>query len=163
MDKTQVKTVSVPSSRTLSVNEDQAIEKAIRQFVKQPDVHTLFIVDDNGKLKGLVKLHYILNWVKLKLNLDISSRSNMRVTGAFQAFEVMKLCQSQTIGDIISETVAVKEEDTLDQALHIMLQEQLVELPVVDKAGKLVGEVKLTQLLARMLDDSPESEPICKI
>ncbi|MGI2335067.1 MAG: CBS domain-containing protein [Dehalogenimonas sp.] len=163
MDKTQVKTVSVPSSRTLSVNEDQAIEKAIRQFVKQPDVHTLFIVDDNGKLKGLVKLHYILNWVKLKLNMDISSRSNMRVTGAFQAFEVMKLCQSQTIGDIISETVAVKEEDTLDQALHIMLQEQLVELPVVDKAGKLIGEVKLTQLLARMLEDSPESEPICKI
>ncbi|MDV2990289.1 MAG: CBS domain-containing protein [Dehalogenimonas sp.] len=163
MDKTQVKTVSEPSSRTLSVNEDQPIEKAIRQFVKQPDVHTLFIVDDKGKLKGLVKLHYILNWVKLKLNMDVANRSNMRVAGAFQAFEIMKLCQSQTIGDIISETPSVKETDTLDQALHIMVHEQLVELPVVDGAGKLIGEVKLTHLLARMLEDSPDSEPICKI
>ena len=163
MDKTPVKTISEPSSRTLSVREDEAIETAIRQFVKQPDVHTLFIVDDHQKLKGMVKLHYILNWVKLKLGMDISNHTNMRLGGTSQAFEIMKLCQSQTIGDIISPAVSVKEDDTLQDALHIMVHEQLVELPVVDKNEKLIGEVKLTQLLSKMLEQTSDSEPFCQL
>ena len=161
MDRTPVKTIAVPTPRALVLREDQPVETAIRHFVKQPDVHSLFIVDDKGKLKGTVKLHYILNWVKLKLNIDIGNRSNMRLAGTSRAFEIMKLCQSQTIGDIISEAVSIEETDSLSQALHIMVHEGLVELPVVDKSGKLVGEIKLTQLLARLLEDSPESGNVC--
>ncbi|MEN8614406.1 CBS domain-containing protein [Dehalogenimonas sp. THU2] len=162
MDKTLVQSISVPSSRTLTVRESDSIEEAIREFVKQPDVHTLFIVDEQKKLKGLVKLHYILNWVKLKLGMNLSDRTSIR-GGAFQAFEIMKLCQSQTIGDIISPAVSVKAGNTLEQALHIMVHEQLVELPVVDDVGKLIGEVKLTQLLARMLESGSDAAPTCQL
>lgn len=163
MDKILVSSICVPCSRTLAVREDESLETAIKQFVKQPDVHNLFIVDERQKLKGLVKLHYILNWVKLKLGIDISKRPNTRLSGTSQAFEIMKLCQSQTIGDIISEAISVKENDTLEQALHLMVHNELVELPVVDKAGKLVGEVKLTQLLSQMLENTDNRESICQL
>ena len=163
MNKTLVRTISVPTSRTFAVKESDAVEAAIKQFVKQPDVHTVFIVDEHNKLKGLVKLHYILNWVRLKLGIDVVDHANMRVAGAFQAFEIMKLCQSQTIGDIISPAVSVNGDNTLEQALHLMVQEQLLELPVVDDAGKLIGEIKLTQLLAQLLEKTTDATPTCQL
>jgi len=163
MDKTLVKEIMRPSSRTLTAKEDDAIEAAVRHFVHQPDVRTIFVIDEHQKLKGLVKLHYILNWVKLKLGLDISNRSNMRVAGAFQAFEIMRLCQSQTIGDILSQAATVKPTDTLEQALHVMVHEQLEEVPVVDETEKLVGEVRLTQLLSRMLETTQETGSACQV
>ncbi len=162
MNKTFVREILLPSSRTLTAREDDAIETAIWQFVRQPDVHTLFIIDEQEKLKGLLKLHYILNWVKLKLGMDLTDRASMRVAGTFQAFEIMKLCQSQTIGDIISPAAAVKPSDTLEQALHIMVHEQLEELPVVDESGRFAGEVRLTQLLSRMLEASPGTGLACQ-
>lgn len=99
----------------------------------------------------------------LKLGMDISNRTNMRLTGTSQAFEIMKLCQSQTIGDIISPAVSIKEDDTLPDALHIMVHEQLVELPVIDKNEKLTSEVKLTQLLSKMQEQNSDSEPFCQL
>ncbi len=161
MNKTFVKEILLPSSRTLAAREHDPIETAIQQFVHQPDVHTLFIVDENEKLKGLLKLHYILNWVKLKLGMNLTDRASMRVAGTSQAFEIMKLCQSQTIGDIISPAATVKPSDTLEQALHILVHEQLEELPVVDESGKLIGEIRLTQLLSRMLDATSDTGPAC--
>ncbi|AKG53657.1 hypothetical protein DGWBC_0994 [Dehalogenimonas sp. WBC-2] len=163
MNKTLVNTISVPTSRTLAVKESDAVEAVIKQFVKQPDVHTIFIVDEHNKLKGLVKLHYILNWVKLKLGINVVDHSNMRVAGTFHAFEIMKLCQSQTIGDIISPAVSVKGDNTMEQALHLMVQEQLLELPVVDDTGKLTGEIRLTQLLAKLLEKTTETTPTCQL
>ena len=162
MNKTFVSEILLPSSRTLAAKESDAIETAIQQFVHQPDVHTLFIVDEHEKLKGLLKLHFILNWVKLKLGMDLSDRASMRVSGTFQAFEILKLCQSQTIGDIISPAATVRSTDTLEQALHILVHEQLEELPVVDESGKLIGEVRLTQLLSRMLEATPGTGPACQ-
>jgi len=162
MDKTLVKEIMLPSSRTLAARESDAVETAVRRFVHQPDVHSLFVVDERNNLKGLVKLHYILNWVKLKLGMDIADRTSIRVAGTFQAFEVMRLCQSQTIGDILSPAVEVKPDQTLEQALHILVHEQLEELPVVDNDGRLLGEIRLTQLLSRMLDAAPETGPACQ-
>ncbi len=163
MDKTFVKEIMLPSSRTLKASESDSIEAAVRRFVHQPDVHTLFVIDEHKALKGMVKLHHILNWVKLKLGMHIGDRANMRMAGAFQAFEIIRLCQSQTIGDILSPAPAVKPTDTLEQALHILVHEQLEEVPVVDDQGKLLGEVRLTQLLSRLLDTAPEGGPACQV
>ncbi|APV44638.1 CBS domain-containing protein [Dehalogenimonas formicexedens] len=162
MDETRVRDVMISGAKAVFAAEDEPMEKAINEFLSQPDVHTLFIVDRHNKYKGAVKLHYILNWVKLKLGMEIVSRSSIRSVDSLQAFEVVKLCQSQTIGDILSSGPEVNPEATLAQALQIMVLEQATELPVVDKAGVFLGEIKLPQLLSKMLGDALKTGPVCE-
>jgi CBS domain-containing protein len=161
MENTLVQEIMIPGLSTLTASEDEPVEIAIKEFLAQPEVHTLFIVGKDGKLKGAVKLHYILNWVKLRLGLEITDRTSVRTFDSLQAFEVVKLCQSQTIGDILSPSPEIKPTATLDEALHVMVLEQVTELPVVNGSDMYMGEIRLTQLLSKMLE-STHSGPLCQ-
>lgn len=162
MDDTQVQEIMIPGTRALTATEDVPVETAIKGFLAQPEVHTLFVIDKNGKLKGAVKLHYILNWVKLRLGIEITDHTSVRTFDSLQAFEVVKLCQSQAIGDILSASPEIKPTATLEEALHVMVLEQVVELPVVNASGMFMGEIKLTQLLSKMLSDNDNIGPLCQ-
>ncbi len=162
MENALVADIMISGAKALAAAEDEPIEVAIKEFLAQPDLHTLFIVDNNNKFKGAVKLHFILNWVKLRLGLEISDRTGVRTVDSLQAFEVVKLCQSQTIGDILSASPDIRPTATLAEALHVMMLEQLVELPVVDGAGSFLGEIKLTKVLSKMLGDNLDAGPLCK-
>lgn len=148
MEKLKVKDICVPCSRALFVEESDDLESAIRRFTQHSDVHALFVVDDNHVLKGIVKVRHLLTWVRLKLGLGAGHRD----FSVAEAFEVIKLSQSVSIGDIISPAVSVKPDDSLEHALNVMAREELVELAVVDDKGKLQGEVKLTSVMSYMLD-----------
>lgn len=162
MDNNLVQEIMIPGASVLTAAEDEPVETAIKGFLAQLELHTLFVVDKNGKLKGAVKLHYILNWVKLRLGMEITDRTSVRTFDSLQAFEVVKLCQSQTIGDILSASPEIKPTATLAEALHVMVLEQVTELPVVNGSGVFMGEIKLTQLLSSMLGENKNSGPLCQ-
>lgn len=162
MDEILVRDIMIPDTKAMIATEDEPLEKAVKEFLAQPEVHTLFVTDKKNKFKGAVKLHYILNWVKLRLGMEIVDHSNIRAVDSLQAFEVVKLCQSETIGEILSASPEIKPEATLAEGLHMMVLEQVTELPVVDKAGIFLGEIKLTQLLSRMLAENKNAGPVCQ-
>jgi CBS domain-containing protein len=47
--------------------------------------------------------------------------------------------------------VAVKPDDSLAHALRLMIELDLIVLPVVDKANRVVGDLKLSELLAAVI------------
>jgi Mg/Co/Ni transporter MgtE len=152
MEKTKVGSVCKPCADALIVTEDDDVEAAIRRFAAQPQVHVLYVVGKNGQLKGLVKIRHLLNGVRLKIGVDRERHDFNRGVGAFEAFEFIKLAQSTKIGDIVSTAVTVKMEDTLAHVLNLMANEEVVEVAVVDEKNKLIGEIKLTDVMARLLD-----------
>lgn len=141
-----------PCSNALAVREDDDVEAAVRRFASEPETHTLFVVDGKGRLKGLVKTKHILNWVRLKVGAGQKHHFLTRAVESFDAFEFIKLAQSTRIGEISSPAVSVKPTDTLDYALNLMADKEVVELPVVTDSGELVGEITLTRVLDNMLD-----------
>jgi len=62
------------------------------------------------------------------------------------------LAESTKIGDIVSAAVTLTMEDTLVHALNLMASEEVVEVAVIDEKKKLIGEIKLTNVMARLLD-----------
>jgi len=148
MERTKVKDLCHPCSLALFVRESDGIEAAIRRFAAKPEVHALFVVDEKKRLKGLVKIRHLLNWVRLKLGV---SRERRNITVA-EAFDVVKLSQSSKIGDIISPAVSVKRDDSLSHALNLMANEELVELAVVNEKNELAGEIKLTGIMFYLLN-----------
>lgn len=154
MEKLTVKDTCRPCSLALSVREDDGIETAIRRFAQQPETHVLFVVDKEGKLQGMVKIRHLLNWVRMKMGIS-RERHNFTIA---EAFDAVKLSQSNKIGDIISPVVSVKREDSLGHALNLMANEEVVELAIVDDEGRLAGEVKLTDIMTRLLDFSDNNK-----
>ena len=155
MEKLKVGELCQPScSVALFVHENDGIEVAIRRFASQPDVHVLFVVDDKRRLKGLVKIRHLLNWVRLRLGVR---RAHRNITVA-EAFDVVKLSQSSKIGDIISPAVSVKLDDLLAHAFNLMANKKLVELAVVNKKNELIGEVKLTGIMSHLLNSKDYSK-----
>jgi CBS-domain-containing membrane protein len=152
MQKTKVSEICVPCSKAMAVSEDDDIEAAIRRFASQPETHVLYVVGKGGQLRGLVKIRHLLNWVRLRVGADQERRDFTRGVEAFEAFEFIKLAQSTKIGEIVSTAVTVKMEDTLAHALNLMANEEVVEVAVVDGKNKLIGEIKLTDVMARLLD-----------
>ena len=141
-----------PCSTALVVKEDDDIEAAIRRFAREPQARTLFIVDKKGRLEGLVKIRYILEWVRLKIGAGEKHHLLTRDVESFEAFKVIKLAQSTRIGDLVSPAISVKMSDSLTHSLSLMTEKEVEELAVVGDSGELVGEVKLTQILSRLLD-----------
>lgn len=154
MEKLKVSDLCHPCSVALFVRENDGIEAAIRRFASQPEAHALFVVDDKRRLKGMVKIRHLLNWVRLKLGV---SRERRNITVA-EAFDVVRLSQSSKIGDIISPAVSVKKDDSLDHVWNLIANEELVELAVVNKKNELIGEIKLTGIMSYLLNSKADSK-----
>ena len=152
MHKTLVKELCRPCSIALTASESGGIESAMRRFAREQDAHTIFVVDDNGRLKGSVRLKQILNWVRLKLGISQKERRFARGEETFEAFQFLRLAESTRIGEIVSPAASVKLDDTLAHCLNVMADDEALEVAVVDDDGKLLGEIKLTQVLAKILD-----------
>ena len=154
MDKLKIKDLCMPCTETLKVKDSEGIKTAIERFTALPDVHALFVVDGQGRLKGIVKIRHLLNWVRVKLGVHQERR---KITIS-EAFEVVKMSRSMKIKDILSPSVSVKLEDTLEHALNVMANEELVELAVVDEKNKLIGEMKLTSLMSKLLKQAEKEK-----
>ncbi len=152
MQKHKVDELCRPCPTPLTVKADDGIETAIRRFASESDTHVIFVVDDRGRLEGSVRIRHILNWVRLKLGISQEHHDFTRGVESYEAFEVIRLAESAKIGDIASPAASVKRTDSLAHSLNVMADEGITELAVVDDGNKLVGEVKLTQVLAKMLD-----------
>jgi len=141
------------------VRDDMGIEYAIKAFASHTHTHVLFVVNKDGVLTGIVKLKQLLEWVKVKLNIV----SEKHIVTRSDAFEVLRLSQSCTIKEITSEIISVKQGDTIAHAVNLMAEKEMVEIPVVDDAGKLVGELRISDLLSKLMVDieTAESDNTC--
>jgi CBS-domain-containing membrane protein len=143
------------------VRDDMGIEHAIKAFAFHSHTHVLFVVNKEGVLTGIVKLKQLLEWVKVKLNIV----SEKHMVTRSDAFEVLRLSQSCTIKEITSGVVSVKQTDTIAHAINLMADKEMVEMPVIDEAGKLAGELRISDLLSKLLGDiaSTESDNTCSL
>jgi len=103
-------------------------------------IGTLPVVDDEGKLDGVVHIRYIIqiflpDFVSLITNIDFVKdfgAKRLPSTGDLRQAEVL------TVADIMENPVAVEEDSSLIRALSMMESHNLTDLLVVNE-GKLVG------------------------
>jgi Mg/Co/Ni transporter MgtE len=67
---------------------------------------------------------------------------------------LISLIHASTAGQVMrsdSHRAAVKPDDSLAHVLRLMIELDLIVLPVVDKANRVVGDLKLSELLAAVI------------
>jgi CBS domain-containing protein len=65
-------------------------------------------------------------------------------------------------GDVMTTSVTtIAPEATVDEAIRILLENQISGLPVVDARGMLAGMISEFQLLETVFDPQIRDEPVC--
>lgn len=136
--------------QALIMKANTPLEVAIQEFAGNHYVRGIFLVDDEERLVGVVNKQDILNWIRLEVSLPPQTASPSLV-------QMRRLLQAELIEDIAlpdSDETAVSLDDTLADALNTMTRHNLVDIPVVDENGRIVNDLRLSEVLALVLDRS---------
>lgn len=107
----------------IKVNENWTTVQCLKEMRKQADdvkkVYTIYVVDDNNKLLGLMSLRKLL----------LTERST-------------------AIKNIITtEIISVKATEDDEHVANIMQKYDLVALPVIDDLGRLIGRITIDDVM----------------
>jgi CBS domain-containing protein len=119
----RVREVMTPNPVTLPPSA--SVAEAVRVMAEK-DIGSVLVVDDEGRLVGIVSERDIIR----------------RVLGAGRGLEDTRLEEIMT-----RDPVSVDPEATIDEALRVMARLRVRHLPVVDQStGRLVGMVSIRDI-----------------
>ena len=140
-----------------SIHPETTILEAAALIVKK-HIGMLPIVDDNGKLIGIVSLRDMLT---LELPDFVSFMADVDFVHDFGAVEdtrpsVKNL--NKPVSSLMRPPIYVNEECGLLRAYALMLQHNLHDMPVVSKTEKLVGITSRVDIGAAILSVWPKAD-----
>jgi CBS domain-containing protein len=118
-------------------------------------VKGLTVLGKNGKLVGMLSMTDILKAVHPSY-MDLMNLSNFTWDGMVES--LAKSAADKKIETVMSKEVfTVKEDDPLMECVDLMIKNNIRRLPVIDKAGKVVGMIYerdvFFAIVKAMLDD----------
>ena len=136
--------ISIPSTTTVRVAAGVVVERHIG---------LLPIVTEQGRLIGVVGLHNLLT---LELPDFVNFITDVDFVHDFGAVETTRpepYLLEQPVSTLMEPAISVDEESGLLRAYALMLQHQLLDLPVVAKDGRLVGLASHVDIGAAILSN----------
>ena len=126
------------------VHEDDTLEEAARAMVQQPSVQCACVVNDEGRLVGILPLDTIANdlFVHVMPEEFLSHVTDLEDVAAFA-----QRSQARRVRAAMQPPVWVKPDDTVQDAFRKMHESELHGLPVVDDNYRIVGYVNLLELV----------------
>jgi len=137
-----VRDVFEDSVRKASVVKRGAkLREAIDRMLENPETRKVYVVDDQEKLVGMVTTE-----VMLRL---IGYRVGVRETGAVSFYRFLKDILKEDVEGVMVDAVKTTMDTKLVDALLMMLERHLNDLPVVDSEGRIIGELCSLDLFAK--------------
>jgi CBS-domain-containing membrane protein len=129
------------------------ISQIIDNFAHHTELSGIFVVEDEGRFAGVITRTDLLDWARVKLGAALLKPA----TDRNKALRLVSLIDATEVSDILrQETIqaAVSTSDTLAHAMQVMIEADLIILPVVDEAQHIIGSLTLSELLDRVFVES---------
>lgn len=149
---------------SLLVGPDEDFAEIIQRFARLTELRGIFVVDDEQRLLGVITRADLLDWTRVKIGspeeILFTSTSKVELftstSKVEEAIRLVSLMHASTVGQFMrpnSHLAAVKPDDTLAYALRVMIKTDLIVLPVVDESGRVVEDLKLSELLTLAINE----------
>ncbi len=139
----------------LRLNDE--ISQVINNFAHHADLRGVFVVDDDNRFFGVITRTDLLDWARVKIGaVFLKPLIDMDKT-----IRLISLIDASTVGDILRQEtnkVVVFANDTLAHALQMMIEADLIVLPVIDESQHIIGSLTLSELLYLALTKSQEHQ-----
>ncbi len=132
----------------VNVSIKTPIMEVVEKFLNLADVHQFYIVDDDNKLIGILnrkRVFRTLFYHRLQPTTRIS--------------ELYQLAAAERVEEIfVSHFVSAKPDNTLDDVITMMLENDVYEIPVVDHDGRLIGRLDAIYFLQNWFNSQDANE-----
>lgn len=136
MKKKKVKEFK-PYDLPIFVQPETIIQDMIRLFLEHSNKHHLCVIDENNKLIGLISRKRIFRAI---FSHHVAADSRLH--------ELYTLLTSEKAGDLLLRNViTISEEDDIDKVICLMIEENLLELPIINNQGQVMGFLTSEMLL----------------
>lgn len=129
-----------------TVPEDAAIYEAVKKIAAREKGKIAYVIDKEGKLKGLLNPRDILQALELRKFGVIRERY-------FVGPEMLHFLMAKYAKDIMSAPISAHVNEKIEEAINTMLDHGFYELPVVDKEMKVIGEISYFDILLDALEN----------
>ncbi len=124
------------------LHENAKIQDIIKILLEDPQSRSVYIVDNNNKLTGIISTLLIM-----KATHIIKGKKTILKEDVFNAIRISKASEAK---DIMHPPIYVYENDKILDVLEKMSSENIQELPVVDKNKHVLGDLNCLEILKRV-------------
>jgi CBS domain-containing protein len=139
--------------RALVLKQDMSLPDVLETFVSDYTLKGVFLTDEDGRLTGIINRHDLLHWARVQFDLPPST-SRLRL-GRLR--RLLLATRALDIASSNSKVAAVTPQETLADVLEKMVRHDLMDIPVVDDDGHILGDMHLTKLLSFVLQSDAET------
>lgn len=124
----------------VSISMDSTVQHAVELAVKY-HIGTLPVVDNDGKLLGIVNLKGLLSLVMPDFVQLIDNLDFLYDFGAVERRRPSDEDLHRKVADIMEKPICLKENSSLLHAAAMLSKQSLKDIPVVTEEGLLIGLV----------------------
>ncbi|GAB4524674.1 MAG: hypothetical protein Kow0047_34220 [Anaerolineae bacterium] len=156
MEPIRVRNVFTPGhSLAMNVHPDTRFDRILRQFAETEWLRSVFVVDEDERLIGVITRADILHWAQAKLGGVLQS-PHFEPEDIVRMVQLMRATTAREAIHPRSDEAAVQLDTLLSHALRKMIDLDLVAIPVVDEEGRVIGDLTLSNALQFLLSLSSE-------
>lgn len=127
------------------LHENSSLLDLLREIIKDTRSRHVYVVNDQDKLVGSVRVKNTIQYLFPSLTLLQESK-------AMQISSYLDYSTATSVKDIMTTIPEyVYETTTLAELITIMVREQVNEVPVIDKDRRIIGEVNFLEIIAYYL------------
>lgn len=138
------------------IREDAILKDAVIAITSDSNSSKVYVVDEAEKIKGTIIIETLLRQVGYKVGV--------REAGMISFFKFLTGIFHENVVEIMDKPVTVTKDDTIIDALQLMVEHHLNDLPIVDEEDRIIGELhsieilKHTKSLFKAEEKVPEQE-----
>lgn len=154
MNKLPVTVISEKSPvRALLIEPEIKLETLLAELLKQNAKKSIFLVDGDGRLVGIMNIKELLIWGWLHLGL-------LKSTFSLSERKLRRVARSQVATDLCipnSHDMVISSQTTVEEAMDTLLLSSQNVVAVVDENGRVINDLHIDDLLAYALRESQET------
>lgn len=134
------------------VTLEDEFARVIQSFAASSEIRGIFVTDPDAEFAGVITRTDLLDWTRVQVGDFFGESSQSPDT----TLRLSRIINAATVGEVMhpdSKTAAVRLDDTAKDAMRKMIELDIIVLPVIDEANRIIGDIKLSEILATSLGD----------
>jgi len=125
------------------VTEQAELFAIVREFIENPALHHVCVINEVSKLIGLINRKRIFK-VVFSHHVAPDTMTN----------KLLLFHDAQTSGDImLRHFVTAKEDDSIDDVIRLMIEHNIRELPIIGSEGNVIGFLTVLIIMRAWLQE----------
>jgi len=121
------------------VSKDATLRDAVDAIIEDSKTRKVYVVDAEGKVVGTITLETLMRQGGYRLGV--------RTPGMTSFLRMLAEIAKDKVTEVMAKPVKVYDDELLTNVTRLMVEHHLNDLPVVDRDGKIVGELNGLDIL----------------